>query len=87
MEINEIFKVLSDKHRFEILNIINDKKEICACDLIKHFEITQATFSYHMKLLKDAGLVDCYKKGTWCIYSINKNTITKLLKYFKKLGE
>ena len=86
MEMNEVFKILSDKNRFDILNIISEKKEICACDLIKYFDITQATFSYHMKLLRDVKLVDCYKQGTWCIYTVNKKTINTLLKYFEKIG-
>ena len=86
MEIYDIFKVLSDKNRNEILNIIKEHGEICACDLLKLFNITQATFSYHMKMLKDSGLVRCYKKGTWCIYSIEQEKMKDLASYFEKLG-
>ncbi len=81
----ELFKVLSDKNRCDILEIIFKEKEICACELLKKFDITQATFSYHMKMLKDVKLVNCYKKGTWCIYSINNDTMLMLSEYFKKM--
>ncbi len=80
-----IFKVLSDKNRLEIINIIKKNNEICACDLLKNFKITQATFSYHMKVLKECKLVNCYKKGTWCIYSLNENTVNELEIYFHEL--
>ena len=87
MEINSnVFKALSDDNRLEILRIIG-KEEICACDLLENFNITQATFSYHMKVLTDAKLVKCYKKGVWCIYSINKDTMNSIAKEFKNLAE
>ncbi len=83
----EVFKVLADKNRFDIINIISKTGEICACELLKQFDITQATFSYHMKLLKEVELVNCYKKGTWCIYSINKSVMVDITNYFKGLGD
>ncbi len=83
----EIFKVLADKSRLEIIKIIINSKEICACELLDKLNITQATLSYHMKLLKEVGLVSCYKRGTWCIYSIEKETFNNLSKLFKEIGE
>ncbi len=73
-----IFKVLSDDNRLKIVQLIHNKKEVCVCELIKHFNITQPTFSYHMKLLKDAQIVECTKIGTMCHYRLNYKTINKL---------
>ncbi len=87
MEHYSVFKVLSDKNRYDILNVIKKNKEICACELLKEFDITQATLAYHMKLLKEVGLVDCYKKGTWCIYKLNNNKLYELSDYFTNLIE
>lgn len=77
----DIFKVLSDTNRIKILSIIHNGKEMCVCDIIKHFNITQPTFSYHMKLLQDAKLVTCRKDGTTCIYRINYEQINKIKEY------
>ncbi len=83
---NEIFKVLADKNRLEIMKEISKEKSICACELLKKFNITQATFSYHMKMLKEVGLVNCHKEGTWCIYSINKETINDIKIFLIEIG-
>ncbi len=73
-----LFKALADESRLKIIKIIDKEKEICACELIKFFDFTQPTFSYHMKMLKDASLVDCTKNGVMCVYRLNYDTI-KLL--------
>lgn len=76
-----IFKVLSDANRIKILSIIHKEKEVCVCNIISHFDITQPTFSYHMKLLQDVGLVTCRKEGISCIYKINYEQVNKLKDY------
>ncbi len=77
-EYSEILKIISDENRLKIITIINSEKEVCVCDLIKYFDFTQPTFSYHMKLLKDANLVECRKDGVACIYRLNNDIFKKL---------
>ena len=79
-----IFKALSDSTRLEILEMIKDK-ELCACQIIKKFNITQPTLSYHMKILKDVGLINCTKNGSWMHYSLNEKTIIELESFFRSL--
>lgn len=69
-----IFKALSDTTRLEILEMIKSK-ELCACHILKRFNITQPTLSYHMKILKDGGIINCTKKGSWMHYSLNDDKI------------
>lgn len=69
-----IFKALSDATRLEILEMIKSK-ELCACHILKRFNITQPTLSYHMKILKDGGIINCTKKGSWMHYSLNDEKI------------
>jgi ArsR family transcriptional regulator, arsenate/arsenite/antimonite-responsive transcriptional repressor len=78
-----LFKVLSDPNRIKILQIIHDGQEVCVCKILEQFNITQPTFSYHMKMLTDANLVQCRKIGTSCHYRLNYNTFNKLKSFFK----
>lgn len=57
----KIIKALSDANRLKIIDILSCG-EMCACDILKHFEFTQPTLSHHMKVLIDCGLVKHRKK-------------------------
>lgn len=84
-ELIKIGKSLSDPNRIEILKLLSNG-EICACNLLKHFNIKQPTLSHHMKQLNDSKLVKTNKKGTWSHYSINKETFKNLEKFSKKMA-
>ncbi len=45
--------------------------ELCACEILEKFSITQPTLSHHMKILCDCGLVNGRKEGKWMHYSLN----------------
>lgn len=82
-EIADIFKVLSDPNRVKILSIIYENKDVCVCKIQEQFDITQPTLSYHMKLLQDVKLVECWKEGTQCHYKLNDETLGRVRKYLK----
>lgn len=65
-----VLKALADETRLSILNMLRDG-ELCACNIQDHFEISQPTLSYHMKILIKSGLVTGRKDGLWMRYSIN----------------
>lgn len=77
-----ISKALSDKNRVEIIKLLSEK-ELCACHLLEHFDITQPTLSHHMKQLKDSGLVIVTKKGTWNHYHINKEVVDHYIDFLR----
>lgn len=74
----DTFKTLSDSNRLRILSMINKENEICACKILEQLNITQPTLVYHMKMLLDMGLVTCYKKGTWCVYRLERKQFEKI---------
>jgi len=88
----KVFKALSDENRLTILEILKNGEE-CATTICDKMNITQPTFSHHMKVLTDAGIVDYRKDGKWMIYSMSENgkkNLTQLiLKYmlFCQLSE
>ncbi|MDD4643452.1 MAG: metalloregulator ArsR/SmtB family transcription factor [Bacilli bacterium] len=77
----EVFNALSDSNRLKILLIINKGGEVCACKILEQLSITQPTLVYHMKTLLDAGLVTCYKRGTWCFYKIEKEMFLQIIDF------
>jgi ArsR family transcriptional regulator len=63
------FKALGDPVRLRLLSLITSAGgEICVCDLTGAFELTGPTISHHLKVLREAGLIDCERRGTWVYY-------------------
>lgn len=66
-----LMKALSDETRVRIVHILSCG-EVCACDLLEHFEISQPTLSHHLGLLVDAGLVAARPEGKWVHYRLER---------------
>ncbi|MBO0916896.1 ArsR/SmtB family transcription factor [Streptomyces laculatispora] len=67
-----VFKALGDPVRLRLLSMIASRAggEVCVCDLTPAFELSQPTISHHLKLLKQAGLIDSERRGTWVYYRL-----------------
>lgn len=81
-----MFKSLGDERRLRMLDIVAANPGICACELLKLFEMSQPTLSHHMKLLCEAGLVTCSKNGKWANYRISSTGFQAADRYIKELG-
>ena len=64
-----VFKALADEARLKILHMISSG-ELCGCEILDSFQFSQATLSYHMKLMTESGLVSCRRDGKKMLYSI-----------------
>jgi ArsR family transcriptional regulator len=66
------FKALGDPVRLRLLSLIAARAggEVCVCDLTDAFDVTGPTISHHLKVLREAGLIDCERRGTWIYYWI-----------------
>src|SRR5690242_3357501 len=64
------FKALGDPVRLQLMSMIASapEGEICVCDLTPAFELSGPTISHHLKTLREAGLVDAERRGTWVYY-------------------
>lgn len=72
-----LFKALGDETRIAIVALLAAVKgEICVCDIERHFELSQATISHHLKVLKDAGLVRGERRGTWVYYELDRQVLS-----------
>ena len=67
-----MFKALGDPVRLRLLSMIASAGggEVCVCDLTGSFELTGPTISHHLKVLREAGLVDSDRRGTWVYYRL-----------------
>jgi ArsR family transcriptional regulator len=71
-ELARVFKALGDPVRLRLLSLIAARcgREVCVCDLTDAFDVTGPTISHHLKVLREAGLIDCERRGTWVYYWI-----------------
>lgn len=64
------FKALADPTRVAIVNHLSAADEVCVCSLVDAFELSQPTISHHLKVLREAGLVESSRRGTWAFYRL-----------------
>lgn len=76
-----IFKAMSDETRLKIMDMLSCD-ELCACNILENFKITQPTLSYHMKILTDSGLVLARKDGAWTRYRLNPDGVHLIKAFF-----
>src|SRR5688572_16658922 len=74
------FKALGDPVRLQLMSMIASAPdgEICVCDLTPAFELSGPTISHHLKSLREAGLVDADRRGTWVYYRARPNILRQL---------
>jgi ArsR family transcriptional regulator len=64
-----VLKALADPIRLRLMSIIASAGgEICVCDFTGQFDVSGPTISHHLRVLREAGLVDCERRGTWVYY-------------------
>lgn len=81
-----IFKAIADDNRLKIVEMLSCG-EMCACDILEFFQITQPTLSYHMKILTDSGIVTSRKEGSWVFYNNNLELIMEMKEFWNKILE
>ncbi|MFJ3798251.1 ArsR/SmtB family transcription factor [Streptomyces sp. NPDC090088] len=80
-DLAKAFKALGDPVRLRLLSMIASRGEggeICVCELTPAFDLSQPTISHHLKLLRQAGLIDCERRGTWVYYWALPKTLDRL---------
>jgi len=77
-DLAETFKALADPTRVAIVNRLSTAAEVCVCDLTAAFELSQPTISHHLRVLRDAGLIESQRQGTWAYYRLVPDAIERL---------
>jgi ArsR family transcriptional regulator len=73
----QYFRALSDQTRLQIIERLREGEQ-CVCDLTDTFKTGQSRLSFHLRVLKDAGLVKDRPEGRWVYYSLNDEAVEDL---------
>src|ERR1700754_5311520 len=71
-----IAKALADPVRLQLIDVLRKHAgKVCVCELVPLFDLSQPTVSHHLKVLRDAGLVDSERRGTWVWYRARREAL------------
>jgi len=76
----QVFHALSDETRLEIVRLLSHG-ERCVCELQQALEAAQSRLSFHLKTLKDAGLVSDRREGRWVHYALNRDALDEIAEF------
>jgi ArsR family transcriptional regulator len=74
----DLFHALSDETRLEILQRLKEGEQ-CVCDLTDALKSAQSRLSFHLKVLKDAGLIEDRREGRWMYYTLNEQAFDEVV--------
>ncbi|MEU0337229.1 metalloregulator ArsR/SmtB family transcription factor [Streptomyces sp. NPDC006193] len=84
-ELAKVFKALGDPVRLRLLSLIASREggEVCVCEMTPAFDLSQPTISHHLKLLRQAGLIDGERRGTWVYYRVLPGALDRLAGFLR----
>jgi len=81
------FKALSDETRLRIMgSLLRSNGPLCECEIVPAFGLSQSTISYHLKVLREAGLVEADRRGVWAYYRVNPRALLGVVKELAELA-
>lgn len=70
-----MFKALGDPVRLQLVAALARADETCVCDLTPLVDVSAPTVSHHLKILREVGLVECERRGTWVYYRLRPGVL------------
>jgi len=80
----KIFKALAHPLRLKIIKKLSSG-EVCVCKLNEDVDFSQSNLSQHLRILKEAGIVNSRKEGMWMYYSIANSKILEIISMIEEL--
>ncbi len=78
-QITADLQLLGHPIRLQILTILAQSADrVCVCELEAAVPVKQPTVSHHLKLLREAGLIDCERRGLWAYYFVNRDALAHI---------
>lgn len=79
-DLAKVFKAIGEPVRLRLLSLIASHAggEACVCDLTDAFELSGPTISHHLKVLREAGVIEGDRRGTWIYYRVKPDTLRLL---------
>jgi ArsR family transcriptional regulator len=72
------FKALADPTRVTIVNRLAGADTVCVCNFVAELGLSQPTISHHLRILREAGLVESERRGTWAHYRLVPGAVEAL---------
>lgn len=82
-----VFKALSDETRLRILKTIAHMDALCECNIVPEFGLSQPTISYHLKVLREAGLITSERRGQWVWHRVNQRAVLSAVRKLTEIAE
>jgi ArsR family transcriptional regulator len=83
-----LFKALADPTRLRILSLLNRYEgSVCVFEIVESFPLEQPTISHHLRILREAGLIACRKKGLWAYYYVRREALKQAQEYAARLQD
>jgi ArsR family transcriptional regulator len=75
----DVAKALGDPIRLQLVDVLRRHAgEVCVCELVPLFGVSQPTLSHHLKKLREAGIVGVERRGLWAYYFVNPESLKEL---------
>ena len=79
-----IARALSDPIRVQLIDVLRRHAgKVCVCELTPLFDVSQPTVSHHLKVLREAGLVDVERRGLWAYYYVIPDYLEELTQWLR----
>ncbi len=80
-----VAKALADPVRLRLVDVLRDHPgRVCPCELVPLFELSQPTISHHLKVLKDADILDAEKHGLFVYYYVKPGALEELMGWMQR---
>jgi|SRR5687767_10453803 ArsR family transcriptional regulator, arsenate/arsenite/antimonite-responsive transcriptional repressor len=80
----DVARALSDPIRVQLVDVLRRHAgKVCVCELTPLFDVSQPTVSHHLKVLRDAGLVDVERRGLWAYYYVIPDNLKELNRWLR----
>jgi ArsR family transcriptional regulator len=77
-----IAKALGDPIRLQLVDVLKKHAgKVCVCELVPLFDLSQPTVSHHLKVLREAGIVESERQGLWAYYYVKPDAVKELSKW------
>lgn len=81
-----LLKAIADPTRLRILAILSEHEgDVCVYEMVEQFQLSQPTISHHLRILRDAQIVDLRKKGLYAYYYLCRTTLQQVQKILASL--
>jgi ArsR family transcriptional regulator, arsenate/arsenite/antimonite-responsive transcriptional repressor len=79
MRMAEVAKALGDPVRLQLVDVLRRHAgKVCVCELVPLFDVSQPTLSHHLKILRQARIVDSERRGLWAYYYVLPDALKEL---------